>query len=122
MEKTVRNKRQLFEAFKEETTKQLTLVKGKDPDRFLESVLICGELIKQIEACSGELFLDQDEQIIKQITTEILEIREQISKLIPDLQNELLNKVKIGQHQAKILKGYREQKIQPPSVFFDRKK
>jgi hypothetical protein len=121
MVETAKNKRKLFETYKEETLKQYTFVQEKQPERFLESTQICEDLIKQIDNCQNPI-TSQEEQEIKNIIREILRIREQISLLIPTAQKYFSEQLKAERQRSEIQRRYGDQLPQPPSIFFDKRK
>ena len=90
MEQSAAKKRELFERFKEEVVKQLAFIQAKDPEKFLESVQLCDKLRLQIDVVSNQQVTMQEEKEIKEIVAEILQIREQISALIPEVREYLL--------------------------------
>ncbi|RXT04453.1 flagellar protein FliT [Ammoniphilus sp. CFH 90114] len=116
-------KKVCLEAFKEETQKQLTCLQAEDPEGFLESVERCEVILGEIEQFNKKpVILEAEEKKIKSLLAEILELRKEITRLIPPLQEKIRERLGAERKKMMIQQSYGMDERYQDSVFFDKKK
>jgi len=115
-------RKELFESYLAETRLQLHFIQVEDPEQFITSVEKCEELQMAINQVPDNLSEDQQNRI-RSIIQEILEIRKQIDPLLPVLYKKLKDQyLQVERQQTIIKKGYTNHSLYQPSVFFDKRK
>jgi protein subunit release factor A len=116
-------KKKLLAEIKIETLEQLRAVQEENAEAFLHRVERCGrimELVDQLDEQKQDI-TPSEEQELKMLLQEIMDVRQQITPLLAPLHNRLQQNAAMEGRKAIIQKGYNEEATYLPSIFFDRK-
>lgn len=118
------SKQNLLLQFRDETKQQLQYILDEDPESFQKSVEACGYIINQINALDEQSVpVSEVEQLeLKHTLGEILEVREQISRLSPQLYSKLQKGAAAEKQSEQINRAYGNDHFYAPSIFYDKRK
>ncbi|WCK54183.1 flagellar protein FliT [Aneurinibacillus sp. Ricciae_BoGa-3] len=119
-EEWTNQKEKLFVEFKKQTLIQLSAVREEDTWRFSQSVAACAQLIAQINQLEVQ-DLDGYKNTLQQIGQDIVNMRTEISNLLPAWHEKVRRKMLQEQTSRKVKNVYEEEEYIPP-IFMDKRK